>query len=628
MTIFLNNGFLRYFYKLFILSNVFILIAFSCKNRHSSSGLLQSGDFDERALIQYTDSIAKSLKNNPVYALSLMDSVIKISEAQKYEGALMNALYESARYKNRLGNFSEAYRDLQRAYPLTSFEDSDLTTLIFIEMAESQRNMIHYPVADSLLQVAGALADKNKSAHHLAAIHSTAANVESGRGNFEEATALFLKAAPHYSEIQDSANLAIVYESIGLLYRQSGNYDQAFGYIRKAFSINQALADTSMLAVNKNNMGVLFLETNQLDSAIVFYQKSLNLYRRLNSKIGLAMTFMNIANLLIEKNDFDVAENYLDSSLTIIHQTGSAYGLLLEQINRAGLFMKKGEAKKAIPMLEDALEKCDKMELISEKAEVLKMIYEAWLAEGNHEKALFYFTNHHLIADSLRSANIQQKLAGAQNDFEIKNREVKLLKLENSLSAAAAKSRNQRHFLVTAVVFLMLIALILFYRKRSVEMQSALIKVKLEKALANLEIKNRELLNHAKQLSQMKEYTEKIVPENLINNDISETANEVKPNIKNLKNSIQPTNGMMKEIESRFEYANKAFFIKILQLHPNLSPSELRLCGFLRSNMTSKEIAVLTNRSLRTIENTRNRIRHKMILPPETNLVSYLAGIK
>lgn len=62
----------------------------------------------------------------------------------------------------------------------------------------------------------------------------------------------------------------------------------------------------------------------------------------------------------------------------------------------------------------------------------------------------------------------------------------------------------------------------------------------------------------------------------------------------------------------------------LLEKYPDLSPAELRICELLSLNMTSRTIAGLTNRSIRTIEYTRNNIRKKMKLTKPENLVSHL----
>ena len=66
---------------------------------------------------------------------------------------------------------------------------------------------------------------------------------------------------------------------------------------------------------------------------------------------------------------------------------------------------------------------------------------------------------------------------------------------------------------------------------------------------------------------------------------------------------------------------------KILKTYPDLSQTELRVCFYLSMNLPSKSIADITNRSLRTIEYTRNNIRKKMKLKSNENLVKHIIQI-
>ena len=75
------------------------------------------------------------------------------------------------------------------------------------------------------------------------------------------------------------------------------------------------------------------------------------------------------------------------------------------------------------------------------------------------------------------------------------------------------------------------------------------------------------------------------------------------------------------------EQVHRGFLSRLVARYPALSPTEVRVCSFLRLNITSRDIATLTHRSIRTVENTRNNIRAKMKINPEVNLVSHLLGI-
>ena len=76
--------------------------------------------------------------------------------------------------------------------------------------------------------------------------------------------------------------------------------------------------------------------------------------------------------------------------------------------------------------------------------------------------------------------------------------------------------------------------------------------------------------------------------------------------------------------ESSFNEAHENFFKKLKSGHPDLVPNDLKLCAYLRMNMSSKEMASLLNISLRGVEIRRYRLRKKLNLEHDKNLVEFL----
>jgi DNA-binding CsgD family transcriptional regulator len=75
-----------------------------------------------------------------------------------------------------------------------------------------------------------------------------------------------------------------------------------------------------------------------------------------------------------------------------------------------------------------------------------------------------------------------------------------------------------------------------------------------------------------------------------------------------------------KTFETNFERAHEEFIKKLKAQYPKLTPGDLRLCAYLRMNLSSKEIAPLLGISVRGLENHRYRLRKKMDLDVDANL--------
>ncbi|MBX2924643.1 MAG: hypothetical protein KF746_20745 [Chitinophagaceae bacterium] len=73
-----------------------------------------------------------------------------------------------------------------------------------------------------------------------------------------------------------------------------------------------------------------------------------------------------------------------------------------------------------------------------------------------------------------------------------------------------------------------------------------------------------------------------------------------------------------------FDKAHNDFFVALKEKHSNLTPNELKLCAYLRMNLSTKEMAQLMNISVRGVEISRYRLRKKLKISSETNLFTYL----
>jgi DNA-binding CsgD family transcriptional regulator len=69
------------------------------------------------------------------------------------------------------------------------------------------------------------------------------------------------------------------------------------------------------------------------------------------------------------------------------------------------------------------------------------------------------------------------------------------------------------------------------------------------------------------------------------------------------------------------------FILRLKETYPALTPKELRLCAYLRMNLSSKEIAPLMNISVRGLEISRYRLRKKLNINHEVNLTDFILSL-
>jgi DNA-binding CsgD family transcriptional regulator len=162
-------------------------------------------------------------------------------------------------------------------------------------------------------------------------------------------------------------------------------------------------------------------------------------------------------------------------------------------------------------------------------------------------------------------------------------------------------------------------------RKRE-ENERELVNLKNEKLQADIAYKVKELGSSAMM----------IIQKNKILSDLKELLQKQKA-FQNNSLSGKNFNDIMRKIESTlsshddwktfditFDEAHESFMKNLKSRYPDLSPKDIRLCAFLRMNLPSKEIAPLLGISVRGVENHRYRLRRKMNLEHDENLIEVI----
>jgi len=81
------------------------------------------------------------------------------------------------------------------------------------------------------------------------------------------------------------------------------------------------------------------------------------------------------------------------------------------------------------------------------------------------------------------------------------------------------------------------------------------------------------------------------------------------------------------DFETRFENAFDSFYTVLLEKFPSLTPNERKLCALLRSGLSSKDIAILTFQNPQSVDVARYRLRKKLNLVNDENLIDFLLMI-
>lgn len=160
--------------------------------------------------------------------------------------------------------------------------------------------------------------------------------------------------------------------------------------------------------------------------------------------------------------------------------------------------------------------------------------------------------------------------------------------------------------------------------------ESELVNLRNEKLEAEINLMNTELASAAMHLVKKGEVLAKSKEElskALKVIDHPQAVSELKKMMRNL-NEDEKMDQEWDNFSKHFDKVHSDFLMALKKEHPSITANELKLCAYLRMNLSTKEIAQLTNISVRGVEIGRYRLRKKLKLAPETTLFDYLLSFK
>jgi len=156
--------------------------------------------------------------------------------------------------------------------------------------------------------------------------------------------------------------------------------------------------------------------------------------------------------------------------------------------------------------------------------------------------------------------------------------------------------------------------------------EKEIIKLQNEKLANEVKFKNRELANASMHLVErdsalvkVKDELQKLYKKTGNNHDIKKTLLLLK--------DVEQNNLNWEQFASHFNEVNNDFLEKLKAQHPSVSNTDIKVCTYLKLNLSTKEIAQLMNISVRGVEISRYRLRKKLQIPGGQTLNDFLNKI-
>jgi tetratricopeptide (TPR) repeat protein len=521
-----------------------------------------------------TDSLRNALQNTTNPAERLRITI-----------ALADKLYNT----DPLKALEYADESIQLARKLNS--DSSLASA-YSSQAKTFLHLGNYSRALEIYQSVIQLGEKMGDRYWQAVAYGNTGSIYYYQRDHAKALKYYLQALDHFAAMNathDNKRLlrkANLLNNIGIVYDETKEYEKATRYYAEALALSRDMKDYEIMADVLNNQGTEARDQGNNALAFQRYNEALEVRKANHDLLGMARSSHNLGNFYLDHmNDDAVAERYLKDAIAI----GQRISAWQTVSSASGL------------------------------------LYGLYKDQNRHKEALEALELSHRMSDSLFNEQSTRKIAQLEMQFEFDRKQSEL---------QAQQKEKELYFWSGAAVLVLLLVIVslLFVLQRNKTRRSELEQAHLKLEKINLQndlvLKDKELATNIMYLLNKNELI------NTISEKVLDIKQQVGPELQgplqkvvlDLQSNLQPE--LWQEFEVRFQQVHEHFYKSLHEKFPDLTPHEVRLCAFLKLNMTTKEISAITHQNAKSIDVARTRLRKKLNLTgTEHNLVTFLSQI-
>lgn len=412
--------------------------------------------------------------------------------------------------------------------------------------------------------------------------------------------------------------------------------------LERSLTIYKQLHDTVNVIKGLNNMALLAHAQGNERSASQYMEQALQL--SLNRPTEHATVLQNMAELALSKGQEPEAMEWLKEACILLMDNGfteSASGteaLFMALAKRSQLEYARGQRLRARILLDSAQCLIRGIERVH-RTDALAQLSQLRLSQADSLSAFRVMLEYEALMDSLSEENNATALNRLIVEFDTE-------RLKQSNEALRLKMRSRNIAIVSGFVIALLLVIIivgLIKKNRSDKYRNQLIQSQQQQLIvyqrqAN-EIRERTMSNQLE--DQNRQLTSYAINHSAINEFHTAIATELKAVAHNLStagnvedaNTLTRCAGQCQKFDDEilahdfkiyFEKVNPGFSQILKRNFPSLTANDVRLCVFLYLGMSTKEIASLTFKQLRSVESSRLRLRRKLGIEGDVSLQDFL----
>lgn len=213
--------------------------------------------------------------------------------------------------------------------------------------------------------------------------------------------------------IHENDGAASLYMAIGNVYHRQKDYNKAILLYHRGYTFSQLNKNILNMGTNCGSVGLGYLALDKFEIAALYFRKAekyMLLAGRKEPVTMLPKIYYNLGIAFIGMNQLDSATACFEKTMAIYEVRKDTTGMALCFKAMGETALKKGDARSAITLCEKGLALLRNSQVIKERERLTAVLYEAYRANKNFEKAFEIYQLHIQLRDSISSNEKKQVL--------------------------------------------------------------------------------------------------------------------------------------------------------------------------------------------------------------------------
>ena len=485
--------------------------------------------------------------------------------------------------------------------------------------------------ADSMVNEVIELDELKKDTLGLGIDYTFRSGVHMNKGNYNIALKHILKSLEYIRKAGDATREADALNRLASIEYYLKHFESAIQNNEKAVEIYRRLNDISYESQALNDIGNCYSQLKNYEKAEEYYKLSLEKARQVNLMSIEMSVLSNLGKVAIDKGVPEKGLIYFFEAMALDTKNQLKRKKAVTQFMMARAYNELKQPHKAIPLLNESIAYSSKANSQSTLKTALAYRSKSYELMGNYQQALEDFQRYEVINDSLTGVEKSKQIEELRiiHDTEQKEAALALQQAEIANLNLEVRESNLRKALyaIGMISFIIISALLYVGFKQKIKRD----RIEREKQEALYE---QEIAFKQKELASQ---TLHLVHKNTFHQELTEILQGIRKSPETFQTEFRRIMSLMKiednadkdweVFKSYFADVHDNFDHKLRAVTPDLSETELRLASLLKMNLTTKEIAAIMKVQPNSVLKSKYRLKKKLKLEKEEDLVGYLVGV-